>query len=373
MSRTKIWILVLTTVLASTLVSACTQSAAGLPQNTNSPAAAVDSGTALGGASRPAPDFTLTDQFGQKVSLDEFRGKVIFLTFADDNCTTVCPLTTNTLMEMIRLLGPGAQQVQLLAVNANPDDTSVADVAAFSRAHGMSDRWLFLTGSKSELEAVWKEYGIDVAVLSGKIDHTAADFLIDADGNERRLFVTSSHYSVVVPQAQVWATQVEALLPGAAGETPPPVHLSEPASLSANDTVTLPSLTSGGAPATIGPAGSYLLAFFASWAPEVSAGLLSLNAYESEVAAGSGIPGVVAIDVGSVEPSAESGPSLISGLPGRLSYPVVLDSSGSVADAYGVQGIPWLVLVRQGHILWTYDGWLSGSSLLLQVQAALAK
>ncbi|HEY2653450.1 MAG TPA: redoxin domain-containing protein, partial [Solirubrobacteraceae bacterium] len=51
----------------------------------------LDPGTAL---SQPAPDFTLTDQFGRSVSLRSFRGKVVILAFNDPVCTTVCPLTT---------------------------------------------------------------------------------------------------------------------------------------------------------------------------------------------------------------------------------------------------------------------------------------
>jgi len=39
----------------------------------------LDSGSSLGGIR--APDFTLTNQFGQKISLSAFRGKVIILAF----------------------------------------------------------------------------------------------------------------------------------------------------------------------------------------------------------------------------------------------------------------------------------------------------
>ncbi|HWD63926.1 MAG TPA: redoxin domain-containing protein, partial [Solirubrobacteraceae bacterium] len=51
----------------------------------------LDSGTALSG---PAPGFTLTDQFGHRVSLSSYRGRVVILAFNDSECTTICPLTT---------------------------------------------------------------------------------------------------------------------------------------------------------------------------------------------------------------------------------------------------------------------------------------
>jgi cytochrome oxidase Cu insertion factor (SCO1/SenC/PrrC family) len=66
----------------------------------------VDIGEPLGG--RSAPDFTLVNQFGQPMSLSQFRGKVVLLSFDDALCTTVCPLTTQEMLQAKRLLGaPG--------------------------------------------------------------------------------------------------------------------------------------------------------------------------------------------------------------------------------------------------------------------------
>ena len=47
----------------------------------------------------PAPDFRLDNQFGQPMSLSQFRGKVVMLAFDDSECTTVCPLTTQSMVE----------------------------------------------------------------------------------------------------------------------------------------------------------------------------------------------------------------------------------------------------------------------------------
>jgi hypothetical protein len=45
---------------------------------------------------------------------------------------------------------------------------------------------------------------------------------------------------------------------------------------------------------------------------------------------------------------------------GPLDYPVALDKSGRVADGYGVQDEPWLVLVNPaGKITWQHDGWVT--------------
>src|SRR5262249_41983974 len=94
----------------------------------------LDLGTSLDNA--PAPDFTLANQFGQPMSLSQFRGKVVLLAFEDSECTTVCPLTTQSMVLAKQLLGRAGNDVQLLGVDANPQATSVADVMSYSRTHG---------------------------------------------------------------------------------------------------------------------------------------------------------------------------------------------------------------------------------------------
>lgn len=334
------------------------------------PANEVDPGVTLIGSNNAAPDFTLTDQFGQQVSLSQFRGKAVFLTFNDDECTGICPLTTQTLLEMLRLLGPAAQQIQLLAINVNQDHTAVQDVATFSQEHGMMNHWYFLTGSTSQLEAVWKAYHIEVSSVDGQVSHTPDDYLIDGHGDERELFMTSNFYSVVGSQADVWATQVAAVLPGHPTlATAPP--LQSEGEVSPRQTVALPSLASDNASVDIGGASPHLLVFFASWAPDALTSMVDLNAYQNQATRNPDIPGIVAIDVGSVEPATLSAPAFMHDLAGKLSYPVVLDSSGAVADGYEVQDIPWLVLVKGGNIIWSHDGWLPPNDLLSQVHSAM--
>src|ERR1700760_4171126 len=90
----------------------------------------LDLGSSLGG--KQAPGFRLRNQFGQPMSLSQFRGKVVMLAFEDSECTTVCPLTTQSMLQAKQLLGPAGNQVQLLGVDPNPDATSTAGVLSYS-------------------------------------------------------------------------------------------------------------------------------------------------------------------------------------------------------------------------------------------------
>jgi cytochrome oxidase Cu insertion factor (SCO1/SenC/PrrC family) len=157
--------------------------------------------------SKPAPNFSLTDQFGHREQLSDFRGRVILLTFIDSHCTTICPLTSEVMTRTEQALGP-TYTLQLLAVNANLEFTSVSDVRTWSAEHRMLHRWLFLTGPVSELRAVWRSYEIQVKVVHGDIAHTSGIFVIDATGAIRALFPSAARRGGVGAEALSVASAV---------------------------------------------------------------------------------------------------------------------------------------------------------------------
>ena len=114
--------------------------------------------------------------------------------------------------------------------------------------------------------------------------------------------------------------------------------------------------------------------FFATWLSEVSnlkSELTGANAYVT-AAKRDGLPQLVAVDETVVEPSVQTVRSYLSGLGAPLSYPVALDTTGRVADGYGVQDQPWLVVVSaSGKILWSHDGWLPAPALTAAVKHAV--
>ena len=326
----------------------------------------LDLGSSLGG--KPAPDVKLVNQFGQPMSLSQFRGRVVMLSFEDSECTTVCPLTTQSMVLAKELLGPAGKSVQLLGVDANPDAVKVSDVLDYSRVHGMINQWDFLTGSAAQLKAVWQAYNIAVQIDSGQIDHTPALFVIDTHGREQKLYLTQMAYSSITQSAQVLATEISSLLPGHP-------RLSSLGSLAAvpgqtpSATVTLPAAGgAGAAPAgtvTLGPGKARLVVFFATWLSEtsdLSTELSGLNAYAKD-AAGRHLPALTAVDEAVTESSDAAVNSYLHQL-GPLSYQVALDETGRLADGYGVQDQPWLVLVNAaGKITWQHDGWVPLAAL----------
>ncbi len=169
---------------------------------------------------QPAPDFTLTDQRGQTVTLSSFHGKAIALTFIYTNCTDICPLIAEKLHAAYQDLSAGEQQnVVLLAVTVDPARDTPAALQAFSEKHSLADtvNWHAMTGDPTTLAKIWKDYYIDASgmisedatPIPGSIAtpeaspsaappaHTDAIFIIDKDGNERVLMRSSADYKAI--------------------------------------------------------------------------------------------------------------------------------------------------------------------------------
>ena len=346
---------------SATGTSAMSAASEAAMQNPN-----LDLGSSLDG--EKAPDIKLVNQFGQPMSLSQFRGRVVILAFSDSECTTVCPLTTQSMVMAKELLGKAGEQVQLLGVDANPTATKVSDVMAYSRAHGMVNQWDFLTGSAAQLKSVWKAYNIQVAIEAGQIDHTPALYVINSQGTLEKLYLTAMAYSSVTQSAQVLATEVASLLPShpklSSIESLATVATQTPA-----DTVSLPAAVPSAdektGTVTLGPGKPRLVVFFATWLTEtsdLSAEMTALNTY-AKTAAKSHLPALTAVDETVTEPSEAAVTAYLRAL-GPLDYPVALDKTGRVADGYGVQDQPWLVLVNAaGKITWSHDGWVSLAAL----------
>ncbi len=321
----------------------------------------LDPGTSLGGLA--APEIRLVNQFGQSMSLSQFRGKVVVLAFVDSECTTVCPLTTVSMVQARELLGAAGDQVQLLGVDANPAATSVRDVMAYSQAHAMVNQWDFLTGSVAQLRAVWRAYHIFVQIQAGQIDHTPALYVIDQRGREREIYLTTMAYASVGQEGQVLADEVAGLLPG----HPKLARQSALAyinGISPSSRATLSAVPSGSV--TLGPGQPRLMMFFATWLSETSdlrARLTALNTHAPAARRG-GLPPLVAVDEAVSEPSPGAARAYLQQLGQPLGYPVALDTTGRLADGYGVQDQPWFVLTSaSGKIVWSHDGWLPVSAL----------
>jgi protein SCO1/2 len=140
-------------------------------------------GTDLGGTA--APNFQLTDQYGKPISLAQFHGEPVIVTFLYTHCPDVCPLTAEHLHTSLLQLGPDAHKVAVLAVSTDPKGDTTSAALNFSVAHNMQTYWHFLTGKQQQLAPIWTSYSVYAQALPKSVNHSTALYLIDKQGHER--------------------------------------------------------------------------------------------------------------------------------------------------------------------------------------------
>ncbi len=135
--------------------------------------------------SRPAPPIDLRNYLGQPVTLAEYRGKAVLVTFLYTSCPDVCPLITGNLRVALKELGAQAAKVQIIAVSVDPRGDTPAAVATFLHAHEMVGRMQYLIGSPQELSRTWAAWKVGAAPEVGQPDlvaHSALVYGVSADG-----------------------------------------------------------------------------------------------------------------------------------------------------------------------------------------------
>ncbi len=184
-SRLSVVTLALLVVALVTLLQHNRSSVPAIPGNTgtNNASASGLMGTDLGGL--PAPDFRLTDQFGQQVALSQFKGKPVVLTFLYTSCPDQCPLTAEKLHTVMQSLGGDAQKVAVISVSTDPAHDTVAAALDFSRKHNMQDYWHYLIGTHATLSPIWNAYNVYAQPQQQTVNHSLGLYVIDKQGNER--------------------------------------------------------------------------------------------------------------------------------------------------------------------------------------------
>lgn len=138
-----------------------------------------------------APAFTLKNQFGQKVSLSQYRGKAVFLTFVYVHCPDVCPLISAALRTTLDKLGPDAKKTQVIEISVDPVGDTVPAVKRYLSERGVLHRFQYLVGTRKQLAPVWRRYAIAQVPdkkLGRTIGHTGIVIGIDATGKERAYY-----------------------------------------------------------------------------------------------------------------------------------------------------------------------------------------
>ena len=139
-----------------------------------------------------AQGFSLVDAEGKTRTLADFKGKVVVVFFGFAQCPDVCPTTLADMAEVRKRLGKDGERVQVVFITVDPARDTPQVLGAYMRNFDPS--FVALTGSAEQIEKTTKDFKVFFAKAPGKtattysIDHTAASYVFDRDGNVR-LFV----------------------------------------------------------------------------------------------------------------------------------------------------------------------------------------
>lgn len=117
-------------------------------------------------AGNQAPAISLQDQSGGAWDLAGAKGKVVVLTFFNAECDDICPVLAQEIVQADQLLGARSSDVEFVVVNSDPLETSLNPTPPALTRTGLAARSnvTFLSGSLAQLDKVWKNYGVTIAV-----------------------------------------------------------------------------------------------------------------------------------------------------------------------------------------------------------------
>lgn len=126
---------------------------------------------------------SLENQLGQKVSLDDLKGKVVVVDFFFTHCPTICPEMTENMRRLQQSFTPSDSLVQFVSISIDPEHDDLSRLRWWGEKFGVSpNNWWLTTGNKDsiykfalkEMKASVADVGIDTGFI-----HTQNFFLLD--------------------------------------------------------------------------------------------------------------------------------------------------------------------------------------------------
>jgi protein SCO1 len=131
---------------------------------------------------QPVPDFTLTDQDGDKVTSAQLEGHgPVVYAFVYSTCEDVCPAQVQTIKGALDDLD--REDVKVVGISVDPANDTRKRAASFLLKQGMTGRMEFLMGTREELAPVWKAFAIQPQ--DDELEHSAHTIVADANGTQR--------------------------------------------------------------------------------------------------------------------------------------------------------------------------------------------
>ena len=130
--------------------------------------------------------YAFTDSDGKRVTLADYRGKPLVVSFVYTGCSQVCPTTTRFLAKAVRearsVVGDDAFRVVSIGFDIPSDNPVSLRVFARAQAIDGDSRWSLLTPDAGVPQALARDFGFAYEPQSGGFDHLVQVTILDARG-----------------------------------------------------------------------------------------------------------------------------------------------------------------------------------------------
>jgi protein SCO1/2 len=157
----------------------------GEPKQT--PAVSARSGARLKEGDK-MPPFHLTNQNGEPISLETFRGRPFVLTFIFTRCPVpnFCPRMSSNFEELQTAIKAGSDtlaKTRLLSITLDPGFDTPQILIAYAASRQADPKvWTFATGQEPQIDLLTSAFSVYRQTEGGTISHGLATALMDKDG-----------------------------------------------------------------------------------------------------------------------------------------------------------------------------------------------
>ncbi|MDZ7685256.1 MAG: SCO family protein [Gammaproteobacteria bacterium] len=144
----------------------------------------------------PPLEFTLTDENGNTVTAEGFRGDIVLLFFGFTHCPDFCPTTLSKLSRALADLGDARTDVTVLFVSVDPKRDGPEALRRYTSS--FAPEIVGLTGTMDQLESLAKRYRTtfsygapdDAGYYS--VSHGLAVYVFDPGGKARLMILNDA-------------------------------------------------------------------------------------------------------------------------------------------------------------------------------------
>src|SRR4051812_8492026 len=148
------------------------------------------------------PEYHFTNELGKTVSLGDFKGQALAITFLFTRCPfpTFCPRMSSNFEEAYKKLKANSQAPtnwHLLTITFDPQFDTPTILKSYAKRYSYDPaRWNYLTGELIDITAITEQFGLmfwrpDPNEVTG-ISHNLRTAVIDAQGRVQQVFRDNS-------------------------------------------------------------------------------------------------------------------------------------------------------------------------------------